>query len=183
MVSPHSDTVKLVDEWLAYHGVDATSRSPAGDWLTITIPVSQAEQMLNAKYNVYRNPDTNSYVVRTTAYSLPRALHGHVDLVAPTTCFTSMRGMRRTSFLQPEPVEGQSDVFRGAGNNFASEELSPNAVPTSCNSRITPDCLRALYNTTSYIPRATDVNKIGVAGYLDEFANRNDLQASGHALR
>jgi len=41
---------------------------------------------------------------------------------------------------------------------------------------ITPSCLRALYNTAGYIPKATHKNKLGVAGYLDQFANRADLQ-------
>ena len=38
--------------------------------------------------------------------------------------------------------------------------------------------MQALYNTTGYVPQATDVNSIGVAGYLEEFANDADLQVS-----
>jgi hypothetical protein len=30
---------------------------------------------------------------------------------------------------------------------------------------------QALYNTTAYVPKATATNKLGVAGYLQEFAN------------
>ena len=47
---------------------------------------------------------------------------------------------------------------------------------STCDEFITPDCLRALYNTSTYVPKATNVNKLGVAGYLDEFANDADLQ-------
>ena len=56
-------------------------------------------------------------------------------------------------------------------------KLSPLAtVPSSCGSTITPACLRALYNTTSYTPKATATNKLGVAGYLDEYAVHSDLK-------
>ncbi|TFY50508.1 hypothetical protein EVG20_g11477, partial [Dentipellis fragilis] len=41
---------------------------------------------------------------------------------------------------------------------------------------ITPACLRALYNTTTYVPKATATNKLGIAGYLEQFASFADLQ-------
>jgi tripeptidyl-peptidase-1 len=178
LIAPHRDTAELVNEWLAHHDIDSSSvtRTAAGDWLTINIPVSRAEKMLGAKYKVYHNPEFDSYVVRTESYSLPRDLHEHVNVVAPTTYFGNMRGMRATHFLQPDP-EPEVEV----GNSKASANPTPGAVPTSCNNRITPACLMALYNTTSYTPQATDTNRIGVAGYLDEFANNADLQVKSYS--
>jgi hypothetical protein len=34
-----------------------------------------------------------------------------------------------------------------------------------------------MYNTEGYVPQKTDTNRLGVAGYLDQFANYDDLQA------
>ena len=74
-----------------------------------------------------------------------------------------MRSMKSTSFLEPD-------------NAFEFDvQPEPNAI-SPCSSKITPSCLRALYNTTSYTPTATNVNTLGIAGYLDQFANRADLQ-------
>ena len=120
--------------------------------------------MLGAKYNVYHHPASSEHIVRTMSFSLPREVHSHVDLVAPTTYFGTLRAMRATSFLQPE-----IKAFEGTADDLA-------ATPSSCNKIITPACLRTLYNTKDYVPTATNSNKLGVAGYLDEFANRADLQ-------
>ncbi|KAJ7132373.1 peptidase S8/S53 domain-containing protein [Mycena epipterygia] len=179
LVAPHPDSVEAVESWLQHHGInptDAHFRSAGGEWITIRVSVSQAERMLDTKYGVYRHAASDSYVVRTMEYSLPRELHSHVDVVTPTTYFGTMRSMRATSFLQPQVVA------TGDEESFAAE-ISPLAVPASCGTTITPACLRALYNTTAYVPKATATNKLGVAGYLEEFANDADLQTFFKAFR
>ncbi|KAL0069551.1 hypothetical protein AAF712_003209 [Marasmius tenuissimus] len=164
LVAPHKDTVTIVEEWLAHHGVHSFGSTAGGDWVTIRVPVKDAERMLDAKYGLYHHTATKDTALRTLGYSLPRELMGHVDVVSPTTYFGTLKTMRTTSFVEPEAkVQEEADV--------------PNAVPpTSCNTRITPDCLKTLYNTAGYVQRASARNSLGVAGYLDEFANRADLQ-------
>jgi tripeptidyl-peptidase-1 len=48
LVQPHADTVEAVEAWLDDHGVpkDACSRNDAGNWLSVTLSVEQAERML-----------------------------------------------------------------------------------------------------------------------------------------
>lgn len=128
--------------------------------------------MLGATYNVYRHPATDTYTVRTMGYSLPSALHPHVSVITPTTYFGGIHAMKSTSFIKPAV----------SAEDLAAALVKPEvvgglaAVPTSCNTVITPACLRALYNTTSYVPAATATNKLGIVGYLEEFANFADLQ-------
>ncbi|KAG6846140.1 hypothetical protein H0H93_015778, partial [Arthromyces matolae] len=168
LVAAHPDSHEAVDEWLQHHGISAENiaySSGGGEWVTIRVSVAEAERMLNTKYDVYHHPASNERVVRTLSYSLPRELHSHVDVVTPTTYFGTMRSMRTTSFLQPLKEEKVDDSFAVDAS-----------VPTSCNTAITISCLRTLYNTNSYVPAATSVNKLGVAGYLEEYANRADLQ-------
>lgn len=130
--------------------------------------------MLDAKYSVFYHTTSESYLVRTTSYSLPAELHAHVDVVAPTTNFGLLRRMKATSFLQPDVSAITDDEAVSQLDALSLGQLA--AVPSSCDTTITPACLKALYNTTGYTPQATDVNKLGVAGYLDEFANDADLQ-------
>jgi tripeptidyl-peptidase I len=49
LVAPHQESVNLVDEWLQSHGIGENDlvRSPAKDWVTLRIPVSLAEKMLD----------------------------------------------------------------------------------------------------------------------------------------
>ncbi|KAF9256592.1 subtilisin-like protein [Marasmius fiardii PR-910] len=162
LVAPHAGTVSVVEEWLGHHGFQGSASSPAGDWVTIRLPVKDAERMLNTEYGLYHHPNSKETVLRALSYSLPRELHAHIDTISPTTYFGTFKSMRTTSFLRPSPE---------------TEDLAPDAVPpTSCNSRITPDCLKTLYNTANYTQQASSRNSLGVAGYLDEFANRADLQ-------
>ena len=173
--------MNAVEAWLIHHGIGLSSvqRSPAGDWLALSVPVSQAESMLSAKYSIFHNPSVDTYVVRTMSYSLPAELHSHVSVVSPTTYFGRMQPMRATSFVQddvPTISDLEASAQREAISSLSIGQLA--AVPTSCNNQITPACLQALYNTTGYIPQAVDINKLGVAGYLDEFANDADLQVS-----
>lgn len=48
LIAPNTDTVDLVDAWLAHHGLDSTAvdRSSAGEWITMVVTVDQAERML-----------------------------------------------------------------------------------------------------------------------------------------
>jgi tripeptidyl-peptidase-1 len=49
LVAPHPKSLDLVNEWLGTFGVDEDSleRSPARDWVTLKVPVSVAEKMLD----------------------------------------------------------------------------------------------------------------------------------------
>jgi tripeptidyl-peptidase I len=170
-VAAHPDSHEAVNSWLEYHGVkpeDITHDSGGGDWVILRVTVGQAERMLNTKYNIYHHPGSSERIVRTMGYSLPRELHSHVDVVAPTTYFSTLRSMRVNHFVQSVATQIE-DVSQGQSNSAA--------VPSSnCDTNITPSCLRTLYNTINYTPIATKVNKLGVAGYLDQYANRADLQ-------
>jgi tripeptidyl-peptidase-1 len=141
-------------------------RSGAGDRITIRVSVAEAEQLLGTRYSVYRHPDTDSYIVRTVSYSLPSILHEHVDLVTPTTYFGNMLPMKSTHFLEP------------ASNNFQALTGAAlvDTVAADCNIVITPRCLRALYKTENYTASAYPQNTLGVAGYLEEYANRADFK-------
>jgi tripeptidyl-peptidase I len=50
LVRPELSSVEAVGAWLAEHGIpegESIKRSPAGDWVTIQVPVSQADEMLD----------------------------------------------------------------------------------------------------------------------------------------
>jgi tripeptidyl-peptidase-1 len=48
LVAPGASSVEAIHDWLGSHGVqkDACHHSPAGDWVTVHLPVGQVENML-----------------------------------------------------------------------------------------------------------------------------------------
>ena len=171
LVAPHPDSIIAVDSWLESHDIDPLNsvyRSGGGDWVTFRIPVDLAEKMLGTKYNVYRHTATGEEIVRTLSYSVPKELYEHIDVIAPTTHFSTINRMKSTSFLIPtldKVVQDMTPVPEGT-------------LAASCNDAINPACLRALYKTFDYKPTQTHINKLAVAGYLEEFTNYVDYQVS-----
>ena len=177
--TPHPDSTSLVDDWLSHHDLlhdpeCQLARSSPGDWVSLSIPVSQLEQMLGTKYHIYKHSATEATLIRTTSYSLPSVLHDHVTVVTPSTYFGRPKPQDKTSFV----ISVGEDVAEPADDpvNLATTADRPNAaVNPACTHQITPSCLNALYNI-SYTPVSTKNNSLGVAGYLDQFANHADLQ-------
>ena len=165
LIAPSSATVETLEAWLTYHGVDpgsSFSRTDAGDWVTLAIPIGKVEKMLNAKYSMYKHVVTGETIVRTMGYHLPSALHEHVSVISPTTYFGTTRAMKSHILARELADDQASSTQTGALDN--------------CTAYLTPPCLLALYNATGYKPTATCENRLGVTGYLDQFANYADLQ-------
>ncbi|KAL1668875.1 peptidase S8/S53 domain-containing protein [Schizophyllum commune] len=159
LARPHDDTLPLVQDWFDNHGIDISNmkHSAATNFVTIyNVTVEQAEKLLGTKYNVYRHTTTGEYVVRTMSYSLPKDLIGHVDVVAPTTYFGTMKSMRATSFKQPE-LDGDNEKDLNVNVEAASD----------CGRTVTPACLQKLYNTSGYKPKADTNTTLGVAGVME----------------
>ncbi|KAF8260337.1 subtilisin-like protein [Lactarius quietus] len=163
LVAPHRYTLDLVNSWLKHYAIPRSSISVSlgGGWLTVAaVPVSQANEMLGASYQLYRQSGTNdTSILRTISYTLPDVLHKHVRTVVPTTYFASTDTMWQSS--QRLSVNATADM--------TSREL------TSRLNSITPIELRWLYRTSTYVPTAMDKNSIGVVGYANDYPSEADL--------
>ncbi|KAK0230450.1 tripeptidyl peptidase A [Armillaria fumosa] len=172
LVAPRPESLAAVDAWLLSYGLSENDyvHSPAKDWLTVKIPVSLAEKMLDTKYHVWRHVDSGEYIVRTTSYSLPSHLHDHIELIQPTTIFSRMKGFRST-------IHGLNDPLPPANFNGTTADLgSGTTIDNSCKYAITLNCLKQLYNAATYNATNQSTNGIGITGYLEEYANYQDLQ-------
>lgn len=165
-MAPHEGTLELVHSWLEHHGVPASSisRTHGGGWLTITsVPVSQADKLLCASYQLYKHTGANETeaILRTVSYALPEALHPHVQTVAPTTYFASSRT------LMQAPRKRFSDEAAVVLN---ATSLSKREDPT-----VTPAFLRSLYKTETYVPAAGFQNALGTLGLQGDYPDQADL--------
>ncbi|EIW61376.1 tripeptidyl peptidase A [Trametes versicolor FP-101664 SS1] len=177
LVTPEPESVHLVNEWLASHGLyeDSLSRSPAKDWVLVKVPVTLAEAMLKTEYHVWTHDASGESVVRTTEYSVPEHLDAHVELVQPTTMFSRMRSLKTTFHIND--VQEKVAAAPAAAPPISIPSASGGHVDASCNQTITITCLQQLYNAVGFTPSTKHGNEIGITGYLEEFANIQDLQS------
>ncbi|KAI0355318.1 tripeptidyl peptidase A [Trametes cingulata] len=176
LVAPEAESIHLVNEWLASHGIyeDNLSRSPAKDWVLVKVPVNLAEEMLKTEYHVWTHDASGDSVVRTTAYSIPEHLDDHVELIQPTTMFSRMKNLK-TSF-RINDVEEKVAAVAADAPPISIPSASGGHVDASCNQTITITCLLQLYNAVGFKASAKNGNQIGITGYLEQFANIQDLQ-------
>ncbi|KAK0461797.1 tripeptidyl peptidase A [Desarmillaria tabescens] len=174
LVVPHPESLTAVDAWLSSYGLPESEyiRSSAKDWLTINIPVSLAEKLLDTEYHVWRHAESGEYIVRTTSYSLPPHLHDHIDVIQPTTIFSRMMGFRST-IHDFDASPAAMKVLNGTTTDLDSGAI----IDNSCKYAITLNCLEQLYNAANYNATDQSKNGIGITGYLEEYANDQDLQS------
>ncbi|KAI9459844.1 subtilisin-like protein [Lactarius psammicola] len=162
LVAPHPDTLELINSWLEYYGIPSSSvtTSHGGSWLTLTgVPVSRANALLGTSYQLYQHAETKVRVL---------LLHAHVQTVAPTTYFGSPRARRQT-------------LRKRSGGAAAALAKSESEEPTKVLSIraneyvVTPGYLHRLYKTFGYVPAAGDRNVLGIAGYLGDYPDHDDL--------
>lgn len=84
-MKPAQESVDAVNAWLKSNGLNATTLSPAGDWVGFSVPVSKANKLFDADFSVFSHVETNQTQIRTLSYSIPSSLNAHIDLVHPTT--------------------------------------------------------------------------------------------------
>ncbi|EAU84439.1 tripeptidyl peptidase A [Coprinopsis cinerea okayama7 len=181
IIAPHPASLEAVNTWLQKHGFEEVDyeRSPANDWVNVNMPVALAERILQTEYHVWEHNESGDQLVRTTSYSLPEDLHDHIELIQPTTIFARW-GPMKSALHWPDADEAQLELLSATGDSQRSERiLLPNGVEVDphCNHSITISCLKQLYRTEGYIPQNPFKTSIGVTGYLEEFANEQDLQS------
>ncbi|KAJ6529439.1 family S53 protease-like protein [Mycena vulgaris] len=164
-VQPSAATVSAFEAFASANGLRPTTISPNGDWLSITLPVSRANTLFAAQFEVFAHPSMPGMITRTLSVSLPSELVGHIDVIHPTT-----------EFVEPK------------------SRLAPsiNALPRSgpapsCNSSdpagvVTPTCLQDLYGVPA-TPATEQKSALMVTAYEFEAAQNADLAAFLQLLR
>lgn len=138
LVAPTNETQDLVETWLLEHGHwSFTYHEPARDWILLDLSIGEAEELLQTRYSEFRHHESSTVVRRTTEFSLPRHLHGHIDVVQPTTSFFGAASHNRQSIVTG--VEERSN---------AVEILNADSsVSKACKKEVTPTCVRTLYGS------------------------------------
>ncbi|KAJ7214672.1 Pro-kumamolisin, activation domain-containing protein [Mycena haematopus] len=130
-VKPTDATLSAVSEWLTENGLSSTPVTPAGDIIEIVIPVGKANDLLSTEFSIFTHVESGTTNIRTLTYSIPADLQGHIDYFHPTTSFTRPMAVPKFNAITAKPTAAVSPVA--------------DAVPTSCDSVITPTCLQDIF--------------------------------------
>ena len=112
---------------------------------------------MRTRFHSFHHIDSGRSTIRTLMYSVPLSVAPYIETIQPTTFFS-----------QPDLQSSQEKGRLGPRD----PQISGN-----CNTRIVPSCLKQLYNFVGYEPLSDTGNSIAVTGFLDEYANVQDLQA------
>lgn len=164
LVRPTKETSDLVREWLAENGISDVQYSSGEDWISVPLPVSVVEALLDTKYHHYKHK-SGHVVARTTRWSLPLHLHDHIDTIQPTTSFFSAAAEEATYLNTPAEVPSTYSIP-------SDEEIAQVCNVTS----VTPECFATLYKTKGYRATAGSQNQVGFTNYLGEIPIRPDTK-------
>ncbi|PSR75361.1 hypothetical protein PHLCEN_2v9170 [Hermanssonia centrifuga] len=157
-VAPTAQTVESVNSWLNEAGLSATAITPAGDWLSVSLPVSKANELFDADFSVFTHSETGKQAIRTMSYSIPTRLEGQLDFIHPAISFPS-------PFSKLPVVSSPNGQIAAITGPLAS---------TCSSSAITPACVQSLYGIPTTLATQSS-NQLGVSGFIDQFANQADL--------
>ncbi|KAL9098583.1 MAG: hypothetical protein Q9163_005792 [Psora crenata] len=168
MLRPSEAATFAILTWLQSQGVPPTHIQDNGDWINFYVPTTEAERILHTKFYYYRNKMAGIERIRTLQYSVPQNLHQYIHMIQPTTRFGQIQPQRSTISEHFEIGPSYKDMHR-----YPSSNLNV----SFCNTTITPQCLRHLYNIGDFRGSNSNGGRIGVCGYLEEYAKVADFQA------
>lgn len=159
--SPDKKDVDAVQKWLQTQGITDALQQDA--WIHVHTTVADAQELLEMQLSDFAFEDQDP-VMRTLEYSVPDHLKDAISFVHPIANFMSPK----RDLTQPSSPVDPSELQKRTGQ--------------PCARRTTPDCIRKMYNFPSVDPNATSSVRVGIAGFLEQYANYEDTQLFLQAL-
>ncbi|KAF2800034.1 subtilisin-like protein [Melanomma pulvis-pyrius CBS 109.77] len=175
--APSDETRESVLQWLSQHGISSVRDEGALHTLAFDLPVADAEKLLNTKYYVYEHDESGDAHVACDSYSVPEHITKHINIVTPTLHWETKpyrHGVKRDGTFESHPIhkEFEEDAFV-----VTAEAESPDDGPSvqDCLGKITPSCLRALYNIPEASTTPCPNNSIAIVEYNGNSYTPEDL--------
>lgn len=156
LFAPSAEATVAVTSWLDSVGI--TTYSTDVHSVNFVTSVEAVNSLLNTTFLTYSNSGVQK--IRTMQYSVPDDVSEHIDLISPTVYFGKTVAFKPT--YRPTPVEKRQNT-------------SPVTIDASCQTSITPTCLKELYSVGNYTPQKGSGSKIGFGSFLNQSALYADL--------
>jgi tripeptidyl-peptidase-1 len=180
--SPSPEAADAVRAWLLNAdeslSIDSISLSPSRGWLTFNATALQVENLLHTTYYVYQHYSTGAEQIASESYSVPEAVRNHIDFITPTLQFDPRRKTPQSASTRTVTPR---TIFDTTARPVSLVKAGPKVLAnvkdnnlSTCNSIITPDCVRALYGIPS-TPLIAAANSLGVVEYGSSSITQSDL--------
>ncbi|KAF8862998.1 subtilisin-like protein [Acephala macrosclerotiorum] len=154
--APDPDGIHAVQRWLKSAGITQVSND--GHFVSFQTTVGTVNTLLNTTFATYTSGDTSK--LRTTQYSIPDNLVPYIGVISPTTYFGK--------------TVAHAPKFRRATKTKKDSASSP-SVAASCQTSITPSCIKQLYSIGNYTSDAHSGSRVGFGSFLNESVLYADL--------
>jgi tripeptidyl-peptidase-1 len=156
--SPSKDAVSSVTKWLKSNGVKHYKVN--GGFIDFALDVKGANSLLGGDYQYYTKDGQTK--LRTLSYSIPDTVAEHIQFVDPSTNFGG------TVAFNPVPHPSRTLTER-------KNKPTKSSVDASCQTSITPSCLKQMYNIGDYTPKVESGSTIGFSSFLGQSALYSDV--------
>lgn len=153
--------------WLQSAGISDIHRT--GSAVNFATTVGTANQLLNASFAYYSSGASTK--LRTTQYSIPDHLVGDIDLISPTTYFGKSSAARTITSFRPSKRHATTTASKTTSKRASSVSVDP-----SCQTLITPSCIKQLYSVGSYTADPKSGSRVGFGSFLNQSAIYLDLE-------
>lgn len=187
LFAPAQGTIDAVHNWLVTSGIEPSRIELARgkNWLNFEASIAEMEGLLRTEYKIYSHESGQDHIA-CDSYSVPQELTQHIDLIMPTVHFDTKIVSNPNEDKKKEKRDIPDNVKPGRpGDGFlpkkgptikgpgADPDIAPQPFALStCNTQITPDCLRALYN----LPNGTLAkSSYGIVEYTPQAFLQSDL--------
>ncbi|KAG0236470.1 hypothetical protein BGW42_003376 [Actinomortierella wolfii] len=153
LTDPPQAIVDLTLLWIkTVFGVEA---SYSHGTFSFSVRVEILNTVLQTTYHIYESP-TGEQIIRTLSLSIPEVLVNEIGYFTPGTSFDGD--------LHGPPTVSQE----------MTKYVYYRKKRADCDTEMLPNCLQQLYGIPTAVATSTN-NMIGVPGFVNEYANKNDL--------
>ncbi|WFD45276.1 tripeptidyl-peptidase I [Malassezia psittaci] len=164
LLSGADSSTNGVEQWLAKRQIEW--KKPVAGMYAVEMPVSDASRHFNTTYHEYEHEDGHR-VLFARAHQVPDELLGQATVFGPRL----HRADRREKIV--------SDMSAHQRRSDTQDD----ALHDLCAAPVQPDCLRRIYGTATYQVQQPDANRVGVAGFLNQVPDWDDVQAYAQKYR
>ncbi|KPM38017.1 hypothetical protein AK830_g8506, partial [Neonectria ditissima] len=156
---PDQEDVNGVLGWLKDNGL-AGKATADRDWIHVQATVEEVQSLLDTTIGYFQF-EGKEPVLRTQEYSVPDSVFDAISFIHPLANF--MRPKKELCSPDPDMTP-----------DLLSELNLFNKRDAACSTVVQPDCLRKLYNINYTTPDNTSSIRLGIAGFLEQYANYQD---------
>ncbi|KAI9737674.1 MAG: hypothetical protein M1818_005678 [Claussenomyces sp. TS43310] len=190
--APTEEAIEAIGKWLEESGITDFKQSKGLNWIDAEVTVEEAERLLQTTYHEYEHASGKKHVA-CEHYSVPEEIQEYIDIIVPTLHFDAKveQPKKRSIPSKPETPDSSAagpKVIPGAAKSIGQpgsgvawpkkgatvSKFNIASDSSQCNERITPDCLRALYNIPSNSTAAPG-NSYGIVEYTPQAFIQTDL--------